>query len=77
MKAIIPNCVKKYFWGDDLAQLSWEKHKKYIIKTLLNDGDRKSVSWLFTKINKSALKKQLKIIELDSKSANFWSKYFS
>jgi len=77
MKVLIPNCVNKYFWGDDLTQLSWQKHKKYIIKTLLNNGDRKSISWLFTKINKPALKKQLTTIKLNSKSANFWRKYFS
>jgi len=59
MKTSLPTNVTKYFWGDDLAQLSWEKHQKYIMQTLLEKGNQESISWLFSKMNKQNILKQI------------------
>ena len=77
MKNTIPPQVEKYFWGDDLSKLNWQKHKQYIIQTLLNKGDAESISWLLQKTDSNQLKNMLPIIKLDQKSANFWRLYFS
>ncbi len=69
--------IKKYFWGDDLEQLSWENHRQYIIQTLLEKGDRESISWLMTKASSKELLKTLPQIKLSPKSKNFWKIYLS
>jgi len=30
MSNTLPSSVQKYFWGDNLEELSWSKHKNYI-----------------------------------------------
>lgn len=77
MANAIPPQVKKFFWGDDLSQLSWQNHRQYIIQTLLNKGDEESIAWLLQKIDSKQLRNMLSKIKLDSKSANFWRLYLS
>lgn len=69
--------LQKYFWGDNLQELDWKKNKDYISKTILERGDRKSVSWLFRKTDKKYLKQIIKDDRFDKKSKNFWSLYLS
>jgi hypothetical protein len=64
--------AQKYFWGDDLSDLSWEKNRNYIIQTLLEQGDIASLRWLFTKVSKSEVQKLLPDLHLGPKSSNFW-----
>lgn len=71
----LPDCAAKYFWGDDLDQLHWESHKSYIIKTLLEKGDKAAISWLFTQTNKQELYQMLASLKLSPKSENFWECY--
>lgn len=73
----IPDAVKKYFWGDDLSELSWIKHKKYIIQTLLERGNTSSLRWLFQQITHDEVKKMLFTLRLQKKSSNFWNVYLS
>jgi hypothetical protein len=73
----IPDEVKKYFWGDNLSDLSWPKHKQYITQTILEKGDRLSINWLFTVISRSEVKDLLPKLRLPVKSSNFWHTYLS
>lgn len=73
----LPSYVTKYFWGDDLKELSWKKHKKYVTKTILNKGDKKATGWLLRQVDKLSLKRILPSLKLDKKSANFWKIYLS
>jgi len=73
----IPSFVTKYFWGDDLSVLSWNKHKDYVIQTILEKGDGESIAWLFSKLDKNKLKKSLSNLKLTPKSRNFWRIYLS
>jgi len=75
MKTSLPDYVKQYFWGDDLSQLNWQDHQKYISKVLLEKGSQKAVSWLLKKAGRQKLKKQLSSLKLDQKSENFWKIY--
>lgn len=72
---LLPPYVSKLFWGDNLEELSWENHQKYITEIILNKGDSDSVKWLFERSPKTALLSQLKSLKLTPKSANFWSIY--
>ena len=76
-KNSLPKYVRKYFWGDNLKQLNWDKHQQYIIKTILEKGDRKSVKWIFSHLTKQRLKKSLPKFKLSLKSKNFWNLYLS
>ena len=67
--------VTKYFWGDDLSVLSWEKHREYIAQTILEKGDLKAIKWLLKKTNKAWLKKIVAAKKLSPKSKNFWKIY--
>lgn len=73
----LPEGVQKYFWGDDLGELSWEKHKDYIVQNLLNKGDEKAVAWLLGLMSRDELRGLLPSLKLEPKSANFWKVYLS
>lgn len=71
----LPKTIQKYFWGDDLNQLSWDQHQNYITQTILEKGDREAVRWLFDKCGKAQLAKQLPSMKLSPRSSNFWKVY--
>jgi len=73
----LPKNILKLFWGDDLKDLDWGKHKDYIAKTILSKGDTGEIKWLFENAQKSYLKTLIKENKLDEKSKNFWNIYFS
>lgn len=68
----LPDYVKKYFWGDDLSELDWQKHEDYVAKTLLERGDIREVKWLLSRLGKRELKRRLKGYGLSKKSESFW-----
>jgi len=73
----LPLQAKKYFWGDDLDQLDWNQHKKYISQTLLDKGDAASISWLLKQMTPQELLKMLPSLKLSPKTRNFWKIYLS
>jgi len=73
----LPQNVLKFFWGDSLDELNWEKHKEYITKTLMEKGDKDALVWLFERTDKNYLKKIVSKKKLDKKSENFWNIYLS
>jgi len=77
MSQAIPSIASKYFWGDDLAELSWQKHSKYIIQTLLEKGNALPLRWLFTLVTREEVKKMLPTLRLQKRSRNFWNIYLS
>ena len=77
MKTSLPKTLNKYFWGDNLDELNWQDHQKYITKTLLEKGDVDAVKWLLNTVNKQTLLKQLPELKLSAKSNNFWQIYLA
>jgi hypothetical protein len=75
MSQTIPENAKKYFWGDNLQDLSLQKHKKYIIQTLLEKGNIESIQWLFNVVTREEVKAMLPNLRLSKKSSNFWKIY--
>lgn len=72
-----PDYVAKYFWGDNLSELSMQEHADYISQTILDKGDIDAISWLFSHINKDVIRDKLSEYKLTPQSANFWSVYLS
>lgn len=77
MRDVLPSQVAKYFWGDNLAELSLYRHEQYIAQTLLEKGDLDSIAWLFQHLSKPKIVKLLPTLKLSQKSANFWQIYLS
>ncbi|PIY79468.1 MAG: hypothetical protein COY81_02470 [Candidatus Pacebacteria bacterium CG_4_10_14_0_8_um_filter_43_12] len=77
MAKTLPADLEKYFWGDDLSELSWPVHKKYIVQTLLNKADLDGLKWLFGVSSREEIKQMLPSLKLDKKSRNFWQVYLS
>lgn len=77
MKLKIPSHLHIYFWGDDLDELDWSLHKKYIIQTLLDKGNSDALNWLFKQTDKRELNTLLPSLKLQPKSDNFWRIYLS
>jgi hypothetical protein len=73
----LPDSILKFFWGDDLKDLNWEKHKKYITKTILEKGNNQAIRWLINKADKTYIKSVLTEKNIDLKSKNFWNIYLS
>ena len=73
----LPDYVTRYFWGDDLSQLSLENNESYIIQTILDIGDQQAVKWLLSTVNQSSIKEKLPQLKLTPLSANFWNIYLS
>lgn len=73
----LPVTLKKYFWGDDLDDIKWPDHKKYIAQTLLDKGNENAINWLFNRISKLQLKKMVPRLKMSKRSSNFWKIYLS
>lgn len=73
----LPEYVSKYFWGDDLSQLSLENNENYILQTLLNVGDQKAIKWLLSSVDQVSIKEKLPRLKLTPQSAYFWTIYLS
>lgn len=72
-----PPTVAKFFWGDNLAEMSFEQHGVYITQTLLEKGDSLALQWLFSHQSPQKTKSLLPKLKLSKKSANFWQIYLS
>ncbi len=77
MKMNLPDSLKKYFWGDNLDDIKWPNHRKYITQTLLERGNGEAVKWLFDHVNKTQIMQMLPELKLSRKSSSFWKMYLS
>ena len=77
MPVTLPGFLHQYFWGDRLSELNLKDHRRYIIQTILEKGDRRAASWLIKKVGKKTLKNNLPVLSLSPKAFNFWRLYLS
>ena len=77
MRTKLPLSVTKLFWGDNLQDLSWEKHQDYITKTIMDKGNLNSLTWLLKRADKTYLSRLVKNKKFNPKSKNFWNIYLS
>lgn len=73
----VPQSVARYFWGDNLQELSPQTHPQYIAQTLLEKGDMEALHWLFSVVPLDTIKSMLPILKLSKRSAHFLAVYLS
>ncbi len=65
---------KNLFWDIDFNQLDYQKHADFIIKRILEYGDKEMINWMFNHFTTSQIKKTLLTKRgISIKSANYWS----
>ena len=73
----VPNQFESFFWDVNLDELDLQKHRRFIIERLLNEGNHHTLKWLFEVYDEAELKDAVcKSRGLNMKTALFWQKYF-
>ena|SRR3990167_7670806 len=70
----LPKFLKQYFWDVDFAKIDLTKSKIYVLKRILEYGDRYAVVWMWKNFKDSDMKAALSTYRgFSQKSANFWA----
>ena len=70
----LPKFLEKYFWDVEFEKIDLEKRRVYVLKRLLEYGDKRAVAWMWSNFRKSEMKDALsKFRGYSQKSANFWA----
>ena len=70
----LPKFLKEYFWETDFENINPEKRRIYILKRILDYGDKKAIQWMRNNFTESEIRNILfKSRGLSLKSANFWA----
>ncbi len=73
----LPAKLVIYFWDVSIDRLDLNKHRKFIITRILNEGDHQAVSWLLDTYDKETIKETvISARNLSLKSARCWQNYF-
>jgi hypothetical protein len=56
MSIDLPKSAATFFWDCDFASLSWEKHRDFIIRRLLQSGSWEILTWLRAEVGDAALR---------------------
>ena len=74
MKKELPQFLEKYFWDVEFEKIDFNKRKVYILKRILEYGDREAVRWMWKNFKKEEIKNALcNFRGYSQKSANFWA----
>lgn len=72
----LPEYLQPFLWSYDLMQMDIEKHKKIIIKNILDFGTREATDWLKDNYSKKDIQEIIESSyssDWSKKSLNFWS----
>ncbi len=70
----LPKFLKKYFWEVRFEEIDLAKSRVYILKRILEYGDKKTVKWMWRNFKKEEIKNALcNFRGYSEKSANFWA----
>ena len=73
----LPVSLKVYFWDVSVNELNFDKHRKFIISRILNEGNHRAVAWLFDVYKRETIKDAVKTSRsLSLKTARCWQNYF-
>jgi hypothetical protein len=73
-KGRIPEFLKPLFWEVDFYKLEFPKKQDFIIRRILEYGDKKAIYWMKQNLDKNAIKDVLcKTKGLSPRSANYWA----
>lgn len=69
-----PEFLKKYFWDVEFEKINFRNRKAYILKRILEYGDREAVVWMQKNFTKTEIKNALcNFRGYSLKTANFWT----
>lgn len=69
-----PEFLRPLFWEVDFPNLNLLKWPNYVIKRILEYGDKKAVCWMGQNFDKSKIREVVcKTRDLSSRSANYWA----
>ena len=70
----VPLFLKPLFWEVDFHKLEFLKKPDFVIKRILEYGDKKAIYWMRQNLNKTKIKDVVcKTKGLSPRSANYWS----
>lgn len=69
----LPDYVMELFKGEKSQNISWQSQRNYVVKTIMNKGDERSIGWLMRQLNKQALIKLLPRLKLEKSRVEFWN----
>lgn len=70
----LPVFLKKYFWDVKFEDIDQDRRRVYILKRILEYGDKEAVHWMWKNFKKSEIKYTLTNFRgYSQKSANFWA----
>lgn len=70
----LPDFLKKYFWDVEFRGLDLEKYRIYVLKRILEYGDKQAVDWMWKNFSKTEIKEVLiNYRGFSRKTANFWA----
>ena len=70
----MPEFLKEYFWDVEFEKIDLEKRRVYILRRILDYGDKKALSWMWKNFSEEEIKNILYNYRgLSLKSANFWA----
>jgi len=70
----LPEFLKEYFWDVEFEKIDLEKRRVYVLRRILDYGDKKALSWMWKNFSEEDIKNILYNYRgLSLKSANFWA----
>ena len=75
-KAQVPEFLAPFLWSYDLSGLEIDRHKKLIIKNILDYGNIEATNWLESTYTRTEIQSAIQHTtesEWGRKSINFWS----
>lgn len=73
----MPSWLQPFFWDVTLEDLDLQQHRVFIIERLLNEGDHRSLAWLFVTYPKETIREAVMLSRgLSLKTARCWQNYF-
>ena len=73
----IPSDFQCFFWDTKIEEIDLYKNKLFIIERLLNEGNEKTLAWLFNTYSREEIKEVVcKSRRLTIKTAYCWQNYF-
>ncbi|MFH1563304.1 MAG: hypothetical protein ABIF11_07825 [Nitrospirota bacterium] len=70
----LPKYLSKYFWDVEFEKIDLQKRRVYILRRILEYGDRQAVAWMWKNFKESEIKDALSNYRgYSQKSANFWA----
>jgi len=76
MRNTIPDFLQPFLWSYDLSKIDMKKHKKIIVKNILDFGTVRAVDWLKENYTENEIKEviaQTIQTEWSKKSIHLWS----